>query len=80
MRSRDTTRPRWSKVDVGGRDALHAIRKWHAASEPTRRRYPRVEAIHDLVGEGPRLFGSEQSSFLMERVDGSRTKARAPSG
>jgi hypothetical protein len=36
--------------------------------------------IHDLVGEGQRLFGSEQSSFLVERVDGFSTDAHARSG
>ena len=40
---------------------------------------PCVEVIDDLVGEHARLVGSEQASFRMERVDGWRTKTRAPS-
>ena len=36
--------------------------------------------IHDLVGEGVRLFRSEHSPFLVERVEGTRTKAKAGSG
>jgi hypothetical protein len=40
---------------------------------------PCIEVIDDFVGEHAGLVGSEQESFSMERVDGWRTKTRAPS-